>query len=249
MLAEGVAELNGHASLLKLRFDRGIKNWQHLSSLSAKIRERLDQIGGKLSDLAALASEIDKAVDDLNRDWHFRIWPKDDKPFSKEEIAALRRLNKRLSGLERHLVEVAREIEPPLKGKTADPNDRMVDYEMEATLRFTLREDDAEYDDAEDNFLTIRKMDIKNVAQDECMDSDIDFCESRMKGMVSFEGERHCYLFHDLYDHGYRLSSPRVSLRDCLRIGSVWTDVVIYRQYSLNIDTGEWEKWHSPEAH
>jgi len=170
------------------------------------------------------------------------------KPYTEDEVAGLLRLNRRLSGLEHHLIDVVKELAPRLDAKHADTSDAMADYEIEATFDFVLRESDPDYDENDDNILTSRKEYFLNLDRNSCYGSDVDFCEPGRSNMVVFEGEGHCYLFHDLYDHRYRLSNPAVPLRDCLRIGTVWVDVVIRQQYALDIDTGEWHKWFSPRS-
>jgi hypothetical protein len=57
--------------------------------------------------------------------------------------------------------------------------------------------------------------------------------------MAQLDGEPHCWLFHDLYDHSYGFSKPSVPLRDCLRIGKIWVDVVIRQQYYLDRTSSE----------
>jgi hypothetical protein len=68
----------------------------------------------------------------------------------------------------------------------------------------------------------------------------MDYRESGRTDVAQLDGEPHCWLFHDLYDHSYGFSKPSVPLRDCLRIGMILVDVVIRQQYCLDIATGEW---------
>ncbi|MDP1635258.1 MAG: hypothetical protein Q8L69_11335, partial [Gallionellaceae bacterium] len=74
----------------------------------------------------------------------------------------------------------------------------------------------------------------------------VDFRESCNSETEQLAAEPHCHLFHDLYDHSYGVEQPSVPLRDCLRIGTVWIDVVIRQQYCLDLETGKWDKsWGS----
>ena len=122
--------------------------------------------------------------------------------------------------------------------KVSDPDDPMADYEIEAVLNYTLREDDPEWSDESDNFMTQRKERLKWPSTVFSRD---DFSE-HIPGREEINKEPHCWLFHDLYDHGYVLNNRRVPLLECLRLGEVWVDVVIRQQYWLNLETGDWVK-------
>lgn len=233
VLTEGISTLHGYAQTVKRRLDDGAVHWQH-PELSAKLRERLDQIGKQLSDLVALADQIERQMDELDRELYWKHPPQTKNSLSDDEVAGLLRLNRRLSDLERYLQNAAQDLTPRLEAKLADSNDGMADYEIEATLHFVLREDDPEFDDSEDNFLTVRKEDLKRIYR---LADDKDHRDLPMRQL---KGERHCWLFHDLYDHSYGLRAPRVPLCECLRIGTAWVDIVIRQQYWLNIDTGKW---------
>lgn len=157
-----------------------------------------------------------------------------------KDVQGLLQLNRHLAKLEDFLVAQESSLSAILANKEADPNDPMADYEIEAELHYTLREDDPEWSDDSDNFLTQRTESLKGSAT--CVMSD-DFRENR-PGMEEVNTEPHCWLFHDLYDHRYGLTKPDVPLLDCLRLGKVWVDVVIRQQYWLNLETGEWDKDH-----
>lgn len=146
-------------------------------------------------------------------------------PLSEDEIGRLLALNRQLMGLSHHLRSVANDVTPRLDAKVADPNDPMVDYEIEVRLDYQLREDDPEHDEDDDNYLTTRTESLKHA----CMMEREDFADPSLPaGLLA---EPHCWLFHDLYDHDQGPQSPRLSLRDCLRIGHIWVDVQVWQQY------------------
>lgn len=178
--------------------------------------ERIDRLSEQI--LALQASDKD-----LMAYWQ-------DDPLSDAEISQLLALNKRLAYVTHHLRVVAEDVEPRLEAKLADPCDPMSDYEIDALLHFVLREDDPDFDEDCDNFIATRDEYLKHLPPQE-LES---FAESDVpKGLLM---EPHCWLFHDLYDHDHGIDSPRVSLRDCLRIGAIRVDVQVTRQYDFDVN-------------
>ena len=158
------------------------------------------------------------------------------------EVARLMTLNRRLAELEQHLRDQALVLEPGLRAKLADPTNRMYDYEIDAEIAYVLRDDDQEAVEDNDNILTHRDEMLKDIARTRILADGMDHRESGRPDMAQLDGEPHCWLFHDLYDHSYGFSKPSVPLRDCLRIGKILVDVVIRQQYCLDIATGEWSQ-------
>jgi hypothetical protein len=158
------------------------------------------------------------------------------------EVAGLMTLNRRLAGLEQHLRDQALALEPRLRAKLADPTSRMYDYEIDAEIAYVLREDDEEAVDDDDNILTHRDEMLKDMRKTHMLADGEDYRETVRADMAQLDGEPHCWLFHDLYDHSYGFSKPSVPLRDCLRIGKILVDVVIRQQYCLDLATGEWSQ-------
>ena len=148
---------------------------------------------------------------------------------SDAEIARLLVLNRRLMDLTRHLRSVAEDVTPRLEARLADPDDPMFDYEIEAVIQFTLLEDDPDYAEDDDNFLTTRTESLKCLR----LQDDEDFGGAiPQKRLLA---EPHCWLFHDLHDHDHGIESPRLSFHDCLRIGSIWVDVQVWQQYDFDV--------------
>ncbi|PPD55095.1 MAG: hypothetical protein CTY12_01945 [Methylotenera sp.] len=110
--------------------------------------------------MCMLTSHLSNLSKTLDMEVQFKRQPKD-KRLSTEESARLLQLNRHLATLEDFLTGLADTIEPAIIDKKSDPNDPMADYEMEATLHYTLREDDHEWSDDSDNFLTTREVFLK----------------------------------------------------------------------------------------
>jgi hypothetical protein len=79
-----------------------------------------------------------------------------------------------------------------------------------------LREDDTEYEEDDDNIL-VQVYDIYIEGDD----LDADHSE------YSFPGEKHCYLYHQLYGHFH------LDWRDLLRIGSLYVEIKIEEQSGM----------------
>jgi len=109
---------------------------------------------------------------------------------------------------------------------------RCVTMKSEARIAYVLREDDPDFDEDEDNYLTERT---------ELLKYRYDYGEraDRLSGEIAEPGslwsEPHCWLFHNLYDRGYGIESQRLSFRDCLRIGRIFIDVQVWQQYDFDI--------------
>ena len=156
-----------------------------------------------------------------------------------DEVERLLRLNRHLAKMEIFLNTLATTLTPALADQVADPSDPMDDFEIDAEMHYTLREDDPEWSEDSDNFLTSREEFLKPIL---CRYSMGDDHRQFMPNLEAINTEPHCWSFHDLWDHEYGLAKPCVPLRDCLRLGKVWVDVLIRQQYWLNLDTGEWDK-------
>ncbi len=151
---------------------------------------------------------------------------------SHDEITRLLQMNERLGSVGNLLQQVAHDVTPRLEAKLADHEDSMYDYEIEVRIDYQLREDDPEYSEKSDNFLTSRHYSAK-IRRSEGFDNQF----RRYIGQPdALHAVAHCRLFHDLYDHGYGPDQPRLSFRDCLRIGSAFVDVQIWQQYRVDIE-------------
>jgi len=162
--------------------------------------------------------------------------------FTDNEVERLMTLNRRLGEIESLKRNTAHELRPGLIGKIRNPDDPMGDFEIDTKIVFILRDDDPEASEDSDNIMTTRD-DLVSYPDDKAVDKDIvDFRESCNSETDQLAAEPHCYLFHDLYDHSYGVEQPSVPLRDCLRIGTIWVDVIIRQQYFLDVESGKWDK-------
>lgn len=153
---------------------------------------------------------------------------KDDRPLTLEEVSGLRLFNQRMYGLQKEITQEGQRHVKILAERIADPLDPLDDFEIEAKVFFSLREDDPEYRNDDDNFLTTRYYHIRKWPDEDTtmFDLSIDWGV----GERHFGVENHSYIFHDLYDHAYGPGQQQLSPRDILRIGEAWIDIVITAQ-------------------
>jgi len=161
-----------------------------------------------------------------------------------EEVETLRQLNATLIAIEqRYAAEVA-QLNPACEARTARIEDvrhgrfhqvhlsegdvRLSDFEVELQLEFWLKETDPEYDAQDENVLwymfeplTCRERTGQNFGFG-CAHVD----HSEPSADAPFP---QCWLFHKLTD------AP-LSLRDLLRISSIWCDLVITEQRLVPIN-------------
>ena len=159
--------------------------------------------------------------------------------FTVNEITNLLNLNQRLRELELYLCHLAQKEGEKLKACVADPGDPRDDYEIDVTLYFVLREDDPDFDDSDDNFITQRNFSLNGRGRTYIGDGQ-DHREIVPYFPTKLNETAQCWLFHDLYDHCYGLEQPALSLLDCLRVGTIWVDVAVRHQATLNIESGKW---------
>ncbi len=81
--------------------------------------------------------------------------------FTEDEIDQLIRFNQRLSLLEQYLIELGQQQENQLIQRVATVDSPLDDYEIEATLYFTLNEQDLEYEEDEDNYIATRRINLR----------------------------------------------------------------------------------------
>ena len=152
---------------------------------------------------------------------------KDDRPLTSEEVSRLRLFNQRLYGLQKEITLEGHRQVKILSQRIADPLDPLDDFEIEAKVIFSLRHDDPEYRDDDDNFLTSRRYRIRKELDEAIL---FELKDDWGVGERHFGVENHSYIFHDLYDHGYGPGQQELSPRDILRIGEAWIDIEIKAQ-------------------
>ncbi len=143
---------------------------------------------------------------------------------SAEERSQLMALNARLKRLEEQYLPILNTKGQSLQARVSDPADWMKYFNLEFVLTLSLRKDDPEYDEADDNVVLVLR------------ESGFDYDEpNRVWGFgitdinyrhlkETHKGEHHCYLFHALAEH------CDLDWRDLLRIGELWVDVKINEQ-------------------
>lgn len=143
-------------------------------------------------------------------------------------------LNRQLLDVTRHLRTVVDDVNPRLEAKRADPSDLMYDFEIEVRIDYQLREDDPDFVEDDDNFLTTRTASVKP----SLFHLEDEVCEQSYlpAGLLV---EPHCALFHDLYGHDHGVEAPSLSFKDCLRIGRIFVNVQIWQQYEFNAQSAQ----------
>jgi hypothetical protein len=153
-------------------------------------------------------------------------------PLAEDEVSQLVALNRQLMDVTQHIRSVADDVRPRLQAKLADPDDPMVDFEIDARIDYVLREDDPDYAEEDDNYLSTRTESVKELP---VLDWE---CPPGSDVPLGLKAEPHGWLFHDLYSVGYGRESPRLSFKDCLRIGTILIDVQVSQQYRFDVATG-----------
>lgn len=147
---------------------------------------------------------------------------------SKLQKIQLLRLNLRLEELQSKIIKEALKLDMELSKRINDKTDILDDYEIELELRFILKEDDKEFKDDDDNFITIINEYLKGISKKSdnypwnLEDNHNDFRAWKNHPM---QNEYHCWWFHCLYDHNH------LSWEDMLRIGEFWSDLKVNYQY------------------
>jgi len=211
-------------------------SYLHHKRLSGILERCDDAFPGEFADLEVAAREWQNRFEQmpeqvkrlLNADENST--PADSEPgLTADEVRRLLDFNRFLKEVGSQIRTAVEDIKPRLDFKDADPDDPLWDYELEIKLYYILREDDPEYAEDDDNFLTKREEvwidpDDFNPAFD---------CPSHWP--EALRAEPHCWLFYDLYENGYGPEFPKLSLKDCLRVGKVWVDVQAWQQYMFAI--------------
>lgn len=164
----------------------------------------------------------------------------DNDEFTTDEINRLIYFNQRLFGLELYLCDMGAKECTQLDARVSDPDDALDDYELETTLYFILGEADPGFDEDEDNFLTRRQFSLKRRDREYGLGDGIDHRVSYRHFPGSLNEVSHCWLFYDLYENSRGLVQSSLNLHDCLRVDTIWVDVAVHHQATLDIKTGMW---------
>jgi hypothetical protein len=156
--------------------------------------------------------------------------------FTPEEIQELVLLNSKLIKIEEHIISRLEKQYSNIKKDLNDCED-LVDYELDVIVSYYLKETDIDWFEDNDNILVEYNNSAKSILFNEHGYRIGDNEDHKELGIMSNYPEeiqemRHCYLFHDLYDHHFG-----INMRDCLRIGSIWIDIVNTTQSRFNLET------------
>lgn len=163
--------------------------------------------------------------------------------FPDDEIKRLQQLNRAMNTFTRFMHQTADSIRPAMKERSSDTEDPMYDFEIEAKIDYVLRDDDSEWSDDNDSYLSSRWVRLTD-------DRDADELSEDLRYSLTpkaFQSEPLSRLLYELTEYSYGPEAPKVSLRNCLRIGHVFLDIQVWWQYALDIDSGKWIKQWSPK--
>lgn len=158
-----------------------------------------------------------------------------DKTLSEEQKEQLFEFNKRLSELEKSVVQEVILRNAELEERVADPNDWLADYDINIEMSFYLREDDPEWKDDKDCYISITfeapkaLLAIRGSKAPSAykpmyvLRPEANFCSLPAEHPLSTF--RHCWYFHQLY------AVKQVSFQNLLRIGTVWADVIVDKRF------------------
>ena len=211
-------------------------NILRLRRAALHLKDAVDELPAELGELHAAVAEclqsskrLQQAVEDTLDSDELAKFETPHVELTEAEEHQLLALNRQLLKVTRHLRSVMDDIKPLLEAKRTDPDDPMYDYEIEARIDYQLREDDPDFAEDDDNYLSTRTASLKSSlsgwAREDCAYSYLP------AGLLV---EPHCKLFQDLYSNSYGAEAPRLSFRDCLHIGRIFVDVQIWQQYEFN---------------
>ncbi len=209
--------------------------------MNIKQRELISSLQEKSRMLQSFTKQLSRDLEALNETCTVKVR----REYTDKEIENLVVLNQRLIGIESYLKKESEAECQLLRIRVANENDLIYDYEIDVTMNYVLREDDPEFDPDDDNILTTRNFSVKRLdrEQDPEREWGVGDNQNHHDPCINYPGVlnevRHCYLFHDLYDHSYNLEMISLSWEQCLRVGEIWIDVEVKKQVSLNVDTGE----------
>ncbi|MCX5814153.1 MAG: hypothetical protein NT178_16660 [Proteobacteria bacterium] len=150
---------------------------------------------------------------------------------TEKERNQLLALNDVLSHLQKRLKEEAEALEISCDKWTKSPAEEFLkDYEIDVKVSYHLDEDDPAFSEDRDNTMaTFGYHNVSHVLDDDgCNFNDCD-----PDDMPPDERPFHGFLFHELCDYARQM----LTCRDMLRIGYVWTDIVV--RYQNRIDLSE----------
>lgn len=210
------------------------RNPEDLTGTFVELGPALDRVtaavGGVENLIERLADEADRGRESGN--------------FSVRETRRLEHLNRVMNKVSQFMHQTADVIRPGMDAKVEDDFDPMFDFEIEAKIDYQLREDDSEWDEDSDNYISSRSEMLSRDKKERELKEDWRY------GLTPepFKNEPLSWLLHSLTEHSFGENAPRVRPRDCLRIGTVFMDIQVWWQYAFDVDSGKWiKRWKEPE--
>lgn len=139
------------------------------------------------------------------------------KDMTESQLALLRHINHILTELEPVIVSEFSRLNSLAKARVEDQEDWVDDYEIRCHITFYLNENDPSNSEEKDNILVVLSENGKRPHPRLGDGED----HNQPPGAFPISDERHCWLFHCLYDH------TDLGWGDILRIGDVIFDVTI----------------------
>lgn len=143
-------------------------------------------------------------------------------------------LNRRLARIETDVIREARAVNVALARRVKDNNDWLDDYAIDLEVSFHLDESDPKFDPESDNIVA----QFRSILNGNLGKNHINFgigdgknhpC-SFLPANHPLARERHCWLFHWLYDHQH------VTWSRMARIGRIWSDIVVRHQSLVTLE-------------
>jgi hypothetical protein len=141
------------------------------------------------------------------------------------DIQALQNFNDQLAILEKKIIKEVKALkESGRRRLDSTDEDFLTCFRVEIEIDYFIGEDDPAYNDERDNCIATSKRVREDI---------IDYDDSDWNDMRHTElplaHQKHCWLFHDLYDHA------NLSWKDILRIRGVYTHIIVYHGNDVTI--------------
>jgi len=151
---------------------------------------------------------------------------------SPSQRQSLQQLNNRFMAIEHHVRQEALALIAQLDARVQDPQDWLVDYEIELEVQCWLREDDPAYQEHDDNILVTFNEYLKSLRdpQHTGIANGYNWNKFQYREGYPMQGEFHCWLYHRLYDHSH------LQWDNLLRIGRIWVNMPVIYQYAWNVE-------------
>ncbi len=145
-----------------------------------------------------------------------------------EERKKLSALNILLIELEKKINEEARRIVRKCEKRLKSTDETFLqDYEVDVKVSYYLDENDPQYSEDRDCILAEFEYSADKKRAN-VFDLRENWNDRHFDGMGN---EKHCWMYHELYDQ----ARPHLALKDLLRIGTVWVDIVARYQRFIEI--------------